>query len=148
MRKIFLMFLISMIVISSLTLISASSGSIWTTREGCDFPQNENQYDGEDIVFVRGNNFDPGEYDWTIKGLPGEASEDPGQIVADGVYEVGSEEHFCFAAYEIDDDDFGVYKVSFDNKHDNYHVVPEFGTFIGALTILGAVGIFFFVRKQ
>jgi hypothetical protein len=30
----------------------------------------------------------------------------------------------------------------------NIALVPEFGLFIGALTIMGAVGVFFFVRRQ
>ncbi len=152
--------LVFILVIASIALVMANGGpgSIWTTTENCgEDPQNENPYALGQKVFINGANFNPGTYDWTITGAGGENSEascDPGAIVASGNYTVDSSGAFCFEAYTINFDDCGVYKVDFNGKKDNYHVdlslppVPEFGTIIGALTILSAIGAFFVIRRR
>lgn len=149
-----LFLMISVVIVSAedVTLTFSSncnSGSIWTTRQGCETPQDENHYaQGEDI-YIHGRNFDKEVYKWDIEGQPGRASGDPKIIVANGSYQVNSTGDFCFYAYTVQEDDWGEYKVTFNNKHDNYRVpvVPEFGIIIGSLTIVGAVILFFIIRK-
>ena len=141
--------IVSMLIfVFMLSVVSATSGSIWTTRESCDTPQNENHYDIGEDVWIKGENFDEGDYDWNITGQPGQASCDPKEIVANGSYTVDGTGAFCFKAYTVENDDCGEYKASFDKRQDNYHVVPEFGFFVGMLTILSAVAMFFVVRKD
>ncbi len=192
MKKIVTYLLISLLVISMTNVILAkdnsnndkgNSGSIWTTRNDCgDEQQDVNQYAIGEKVYINGNKFDAGNYDWKIEGVGGsensQASCDPDKEVASGNYAVDESGRFCFEAYTIADDDCGEYKVGFDGnnndkndysmlnenknkdgkndnneKHDNYHVnsltavVPEFGAVVGVLTILSALGIFFFVRR-
>ncbi len=138
---------------------NSSSGSIWTTNGDCgDETQDENQYAIGGTIFVNGAGFDAGDYDWEIKGLGGSensgASCDPDAVVALGSHTVDSTGNFCFNAYTVANDDWGEYKVDFSNKHDNYRVnlglpvIPEFGTTVGILTALSAVGVFFLVRRQ
>ena len=134
-----------------MSFVVADAGAIWTTRENCvvpTVPQNENAYNIGENVWIRGDGFAPGEYDWEIEGQPGKASNDPNEIVASGTYIVDDSGYFCFDAYEVLNDDYGVYKANFNNKFDNYHVVPEFGFIMGMLTVLSAVGVFFVVRKD
>ena len=161
MRKLFVIVitLLAVLIIFSLNLVSAvsitkenqgNSGSIWTTRNDCGTEQqNVNQYDlGEDI-YINGANFDEGDYDWDITGQPGGASCDSSIVVASGTETVNESGIFCFNAYTIANDDCGEYKATFGrNKHDNYHVIPEFGLFVGALTMLGAVTLFFIIRRK
>lgn len=206
MKKIVTYLLISLLVISMTNVILAkdnsnnggnnnsnngkgdndngNSGSIWTTKNDCGTVQQDvNQYAIGEKVYINGNKFDAGDYEWEIKGLGGsensQASCDPDKEVASGNYAVNESGGFCFEAYTIANDDCGEYKVGFngnnndendystlneededkdgknDNngKSDNYHVdsltavVPEFGAVVGVLTILSALGIFFFVRR-
>ncbi len=102
-----------------------NSGAIWTTRNDCGAAtQDANHYEIGEAVHINGHQFDPGEYDWEIKGLPGNASCDPGIIVASGTITITAEDDgaFCFHAYTVADDDCGEYQVKFDNKGDNYRV--------------------------
>ena len=142
------------LLISTVSAVSVStehggSGAIWTTMNDCgDEQQHVNEYDVGDIVYINGDNFDEGDYDWSIKGQPGQASCDPGIVVVEGNYPVGETGAFCFEAYTVQEDDCGVYKAKFSNKQDNYHIIPEFGTVIGILTMMSAVGVFFLIRKK
>ena len=100
--------------------------SIWTTRDDCgDETQDVNHYTVGDHVYINGEGFSPGDYYWEIKGKPGGASCDPGQIVANGTVTVGSIGDFCFDAYTIANDDCGEYQVKLDTKGDNYKVTGE-----------------------
>jgi len=124
-------------------------GSIWTTRDNCgDEQQDVNHYLPGEHVFINGANFDERDYDWTIKGQPGGASCDPSIVVASGTKTVNSSGAFCFDAYTVANDDCGEYKVKFENKGDNYNVIPEFGLVVGIMTVLSAVGVFFFIRRK
>ncbi|MCX6751131.1 MAG: hypothetical protein NTZ83_06760 [Candidatus Pacearchaeota archaeon] len=139
-----------------------NSGSIWTTKGDCGTVQQDaNEYAIGEKVFINGANFCPGTYNWTITGQPGGASCDPNKIVATAtpiLYTVDSSGAFCFEAYTVQADDVdcggNVYNVDFNGKGDNYHVnenlplVPEFGTTVGILTALGALGVFFLVRRK
>jgi len=126
-----------------------NAGSIWTTTNQCGTEQQDvNKYDVGENVYINGANFAPGIYEWAIKGLPGGASCDPDEVIATGTYIVDSTGAFCFNAYTVKEGDCKEYKVSFDGKQDNYNVVPEFGTTVGILTALGAVGTFFLVRRK
>ncbi|MFH1310794.1 MAG: hypothetical protein ABIH65_00105 [Nanoarchaeota archaeon] len=142
------------IVSANLVLITIENegnpGAIWTTKDDCGSEQqNVNQYNIGEYVYIKGENFNLGEYDWNIKGLPGQASCDPSIIVASGTKTVNSDGSFCFNAYTVQNNDCGEYRVIFgSNKHDNYHVIPEFGIVVGILTLVSAVGIFFFVRRK
>lgn len=143
-----------MFVVLSLNLISAASGSIKTVRADCTDPVDENQYAIGDKVYLKGANFAPGEYDWSITGQPSKASCDPQEIVASGLFNVDSTGAFCFEAYTVNTDDCGEYKADFGNKKDNYRVnlnipvVPEFGLFAAGLTIVSSIAIFFLVRRK
>lgn len=135
---------------------NGNAGSIWTTRDDCgDEIQDVNSYAIGEKVFINGKNFCQGNYNWSITGQPGGASEDPGIVVALGSKVVDTAAGlFCFEAYTIQADDGGEYKVLFGGKHDNYRVdidapvIPEFGFYAGALALLGAVGVFFLVRRK
>jgi len=173
MKKILILLLGVFVLVAAISMVSANenSGSIWTTRTDCgNVSQEVNQYAIGEKVYINGNNFgvdndsedgsddnednsDEG-YDWTITGQPGHASCDPSIVVASGEYMVNSSGAFCFEAYTVNPNDCGEYKVNFEGKKDNYHVdlnapvVPEFGAIAGLATILGAMGLFFFIRKK
>ncbi len=159
-KTIMLSVLVSILFIASIAMASAevtiekdnggNSGSIWTTTNQCGAEQQDvNQYSPGEHVYINGANFDEGEYDWDITGQPGQASCDPNTKVASGSIAVDSSRAFCFEAYTVANNDCGVYKVTFGrNKHDNYHVIPEFGLFVGALTLVSAIGVFFLVRRK
>ncbi|MCJ7694783.1 MAG: hypothetical protein MUO40_05080, partial [Anaerolineaceae bacterium] len=98
--------------------------------------------------------FESGNYPWKIEGQPGQASTDPGAIVAQGSRTVTSTDKDCFYAYTVNDDDAGTYSVTFDiDKHDNYSVdkdaasvsvsigtcSPNSPTTPVTLTIMGAI---------
>ena len=132
-----------------------NSGAIWTTTGSCGDPQDINQYARGEDVYINGAGFCPGEYDWVIVGLPGHASCDPDEVVELGAnYIVDESGAFCFKAYTVALDDCGEYTVGFDGKTDNYNVnenlptVPEFGPGIALITALGALGVFFLVRRK
>jgi hypothetical protein len=155
MSKILTIFL--MVLSMSFVLASGNSGSIWTTTSQCgEDNQNINHYSIGDIVYINGANFNEGNYDWEISGLGNSnesgASCDPNQIVAGDLESVDGTGNVCFAAYLIENDDCGEYKVNFNNKKDNYRVgiptVPEFGFYMGALTTMSAIGLFFVVRRD
>lgn len=117
------MILIFIIAFTSLGFAQGNSGAIWTTRGDCgDETQDANHYKIGETVFINGNNFDPGNHEWTITGLPGNASCDPGAMVAQGIIDVDASGAFCFAAYVIANDDCGEYQVKVGNKGDNYRV--------------------------
>lgn len=124
----------------------ADPASIWTTQEACDNPadQDANEYSNGDPVYVRGRNFNAGvTYYGQIHGQPGNASEDPGQLVTSfeataANVDPDHQGYFCADAYIVGNDDGydnGVYTVDvWDNedhqggsKNDNYHVNAEFG---------------------
>ena len=153
--------LVSVLVIASIVAVSADQpielvkesngnpGSIWTTTNLCGTEQqNVNKYNIGETVYINGAGFDEGSYDWAITGQAGQASCDPKVVVASDSQTVDSSGAFCIEAYTVQSDDCGVYTVDFGKKNDNYHVIPEFGTMVGILTALGAVGVFFFVRKK
>jgi hypothetical protein len=153
MKNKFLIVLSLFAFLLALSLVSATQGSIKTTRANCVDPVNENHYVAGESVYIHGTNFASDTYSWDITGQPGQASCDPDQVVANGSFTVNSSGSFCFLAYNVSADDCGEYKATFDNKHDNYHVdqgpvVPEFGLIAGVTTVLAAIGIFFYVRRK
>jgi hypothetical protein len=109
------------------TPAKAASGAVWTTRETCGNPQNENHYDVGDHIYLNGAGFSPGQsVNWYIKGRPGGASGDPGIVVASGTVNADSNGEFCFKAYTIQPDDWGEYKVTAEGAEgDNYRVGGE-----------------------
>ena len=122
--------LIALILIIGLSLFFSNAaqatpgaGAIWTTNIDCGVDtQNENHYAKGTWVYINGANFDPGTYDWFIEGKPGNASDDPNIKVAQGSFVVDETGAFCFAAYQVQQDDGGEYGVDFDGKKDNYRV--------------------------
>jgi hypothetical protein len=144
--------LVTMLV---LTLGFASAESIKTSTISCG-TQNANHYAIGEHVYIRGEGFDANtKYAWDITGQPGGASCDSNIVVASGDINSDADGYFCFDAYTILEGDCGEYKATADrNKHDNYRVdegnpvVPEFGTVVGMLTALGALGVFFLVRRK
>lgn len=155
-RQIFpIMFVISLIMLAGFVSagVQGNPGAVWTTTSSCGSPQNVNHYAIGEKVYLHGDNFNAGTYAWDITGQPGQASCDPNIVVSSGNVVVNDSGEFCFEAYTIQAGDCGVYKVSVGDKHDTYQVeeiplVPEFGLFAGILTVLSAIGIFFFVRKN
>lgn len=150
MKKLFIFAFVGMFLMS-FALVSADPGKLWITEEDCISPSGVNaaiKFDINDSVWVKGTGFKEGEYLWDITGQPGEASCDSTEIVASDFYNVDASGDFCFEAYKVLDDDCGVYKVNFGDKNKVLHVVPEFGFYIGMMTILSAVGIFFVVRRD
>ena len=105
---------------------AAASGSVWTTGIGCatpDVPQDKNQYVTGETVTIRGSGFDANtQYDWEIKGQPGNASTDPNIVVASGTVMSDGSGYFCVDAYVIPSGDDGTYSVKAGNKNDNYSV--------------------------
>lgn len=96
------------------------SGAIWTRVVTCGPKQNDNIYDVDLDLFIAGEGFDPGIYDWAIVGQP--HSGDPNTTVASGTVTVDASGAFCFPAYHIQPDDWGVYKFNVGGKNDNYSV--------------------------
>jgi len=151
--SIFILIFILSLISAPMGSEGAENGNIWTTREDCgDEAQNVNHYEIGEKVFIKGHNFDEGEYDWNIMGLGqsenSQASCESDVIVESGSYVVDATGDFCFEAYVVQANDCGGYQVDFNHKHDTYHVVPEFGFLVGVLTILSAVGVFFAIRRE
>ncbi len=102
---------------------AGSNGAIWTNFGPCGSPQDVNQYEVADHVYLNGNNFDASELlAWTITGKPGGASADPNIVVASGNVTADANGAFCFDAYTIANDDDGEYQVKVGTKGDNYSV--------------------------
>lgn len=110
------------LLIAGAIIGNADAGAIWTTFLDCSqVQQNINQFYVGDSVYIHGENFALGTYNWDITGQPG--SGDPNTTVASGQVTVGVDGGFCFWAYQIQPDDDGVYKYGVDKKNDNYSVV-------------------------
>ncbi len=147
--------MLTAMLVLTLGFVAAGVGDIKTTTSPCDAPVNENHYEEGETVYIHASGFDLNtEYSWDITGGKGGSSCDPGMIVASGIKMTDMNGGACFAAYTILEGDCGEYKVNFGGKNDNYRVngppaqVPEFGTMIGILTALGALGVFFLVRRK
>lgn len=142
--------MLTVLLVLTAGFVAAQSGSIWTTTESCgEDPQNANEYFVGQMVYINGANFPAGTYAWDIASSPFKLADQ----VASGNVVVDATGKFCFAAYTIAEQDSGVYQATVDgNKKDNYHIgtpmVPEFGTVIGIATVLGALGVFFLVRRK
>ena len=157
-------FLTILLIIITVSPVQAQdereSGAIWTTRNDCgEETQNVNHFQHVDWIYINGAGFSTDEErPWYIMGQPGQASTDPGVNVAEGFVTPVSGA-FCFAAYQVANDDAGEYKYGVAQKHDNYQVEPGEASFnysIGAyiwsvgggsqravtLTITGASVIF------
>ena len=153
-NKMFSVILAMMSLIMLAGFASAGSGAVWTTTSPCGNVQDENHYIAGETVYIHGSGFTAStSYAWDITGQPGGSSGDPGITVASGNQATGTDWKVCFAAYVIAADDWGEYKYTYDGKHDNYRVdetpiVPEFGPMLGILTALGALGVFFIVRRK
>jgi hypothetical protein len=155
MKKLFAIILLSILCLSLVLAINTpeNSRNIWTTKNACgNVTQDVNQFALGDKVYINGKNFDPISYNWFIRGYAQGSSCDPDINVSSGSYTVDKSGQFCFEAYIVNRDDCGQYKVRLGDNVDNYNVnvpiVPEFGVIIGALTILGAVGTFFIIRRR
>jgi len=155
MKKIILFMMIPLILLSTVSakpVCNEGPGAIWTTNNDCgNASQDVNHYASGDRVFINGDNFCPGDHNWTITGQPGNASCNPG-IIAAGVYDVNESGAFCIDAYIVGPIDCGEYKVDFGKKNDNFRVeettsVPEFTTIGAALALVGA-GIYIYKKKQ
>jgi len=110
-------------------LAAGGSGSIWTTDADCDAAaaQHQNLYAVGQTVYVRAERFDASTpLSWSIEGMPGGASGDPGLIVASGSATTDGAGALCLDLYEIVPDDWGVYSVDVTqgrtSKNDNYRV--------------------------
>lgn len=103
---------------------SALTGAIWTTSNACGTEQQDvNHYKKGQHVYINGKNFSSNtSYAWEIKGKPGNASNDPGIVVASGNKTTTGNGSFCFDAYTVPFDDGGEYQVKFETKGDNYQV--------------------------
>ncbi|MCB2180251.1 hypothetical protein KQH54_03930 [bacterium] len=127
------MFLILSILLSFVPpiAVSAGSGAVWTTTTACGTPQNDNQYNVGDTVFVHYNNdFTEGlSYVWTITNTSAPGNPKPqvanGGGIVEFLYDGGTEG--CFEAYTIQPGDSGTFKVDMTSsdgtsKYDSYRV--------------------------
>ena len=106
-----------------ITKAQSASGEIWTSINACGAKnQSNNVYNIGDVVFINGENFDPGTYQWSILGSPGNASCDPDQQVAVAAFFIDESGAFCFPAYTIESDDCGTYTVTFGEIIASYQV--------------------------
>jgi hypothetical protein len=106
-----------------------SDSAIWTTKNDCgNEAQDTNHYSIGDEVYINGDGFAAGTYDWSITGKPGGASCDPGTIVASGNLSVNASGSFCINAYNVTSGDCGEYQVKFGVKGDNYRVTGNICT--------------------
>lgn len=135
--------------------LNGNPGNIWTTTGSCGpKSQSENHYVTGNIIYINGKGLlNNGRYNWTITGNSGSSSCDPKIIVATGLNRVDDTGNVCIEAYTINSNDCGEYKVAFGTKDNSYRVdttptVPEFGLIAGITTVLGALGMFFVVRKK
>ena len=165
MKKILVLLSILSLLVLSISMISAvptcnpDKGSIWTTRGGCaDQEHGANQYVTGEKIYINGKKFECPTYNWSITGQPGDASKDPGIVVASGNKTINSDGSFCIEAYTVQADDGGTYSVNFGVKNNNYRaneepndedggvpLVPEFNVYAGTLTLVSALGLFFIV---
>lgn len=158
MKKTLSLVVMGVMLVLTLGVLSATppvcnenSGAIWTTKGDCGIGQQDvNQFSVGEKVFINGDNFCANNYNWSIKKVSG-GPEKP--VVASGNKTVDSSGAFCFEAYTVQAGDSGEYSVDFGKKNDNYHVfnptnVPEFETTVGIVTVLGALGVFFLVRRK
>lgn len=150
--KLLVMVFAALLLVASVSA-GGNAGAIWTTNGDCGVDtQDANHYAHGDVIYINGNNFDEDSFDWEIKGQPGQASCDPGSVVASGIVDVDDSGAFCFEAYTVAQDDCGEYKAKVDNKQDNYRVeddeedVPEFGLIGGAL-VAAVAGLYLFKRR-
>lgn len=120
--------IVALFILAAIIPVQAAtkSGRIYTTLSDCSEQiQNENHYATGDLIYLHGEGFKEGEHEWSITGLPGQASSDPNQVVAFGTVMADSQGSFCFAAYEVQPGDDGEYKANVANKKDNYRVEGE-----------------------
>jgi len=104
------------------TFAQGNEGAIWTTTETCGDPQNVNQYEVGDSIYINGANFTASvTLPWDITRVSG-GSEKP--TVATGSLAVGADGTFCTEAYQIQASDAGfTYQASVgDVKSDNFRV--------------------------
>lgn len=147
MKKLLSVLLLSMLCIS---LVVATQGSIWTSTGSCDSNQGDNQYYAGQTVYIHVENFNANtNSSWNIRTWV----DDNEIVIIRGNVQLDENGSVCFPAYTIQAGDSGEYKVSVDGKHKTYHVieppmVPEFGPIVGGLTVLGAIGVFFLVRRK
>jgi hypothetical protein len=150
----------SLMIILSLVLLSAGfasavkpvSPSMWLTKTDCSTAGTKaEQFNPGETVYAHGTGFTPNTYVLSIRENPFKPSD---IITPDQNKVVNATGNFCFAAYTIQLDDDGEYRVYVGDVNENFHddenapVVPEFGTAVGVLTALGALGVFFLVRKK
>jgi hypothetical protein len=104
------------------TFAQANTGAIWTTNNTCGAPQNINQYEVGNTIYINGSKFTPAAVlAWDITRVSG-GSEKP--TLASGSITVSSGGTFCIAAYQIQASDAGfTYQATVGNvKSDNFRV--------------------------
>lgn len=109
--------------------VKGNSGAIFT-RYDCTSPQDANQYNHGQEVFVAGKGFSVDEQlALTDRGLPGGASSNPNEIVAQKSVTTDGQGDFCTDLHKIGPDEWGEYQVSTNlegkSKADNYRVKKE-----------------------
>lgn len=108
------------------------------------FNENSEGFEIGENICLNGKSFQAGVYNWEIKK--------DGEVFSNGKKSVDNTGKFCFKTktYEC-----GEYEVNFGGMVKNYSVkcdeppvVPEFGTVVGIVTLLGALGVFFVIRRK
>ncbi|HEY9704986.1 MAG TPA: hypothetical protein V6C58_21285, partial [Allocoleopsis sp.] len=118
-----LVYFVMLFIMSFSVIAGANSGAIWTTNNDCgSATQDANHYAIGAHLYINGNGFNEGTYDWEVYGNPGGSSADPNIVVASGTVNVDSTGSFCFYAYTVQPDDDGEYKFNVGGKNDNYRV--------------------------
>jgi hypothetical protein len=107
------------------TFAQGNTGAVWTTSNTCGTPQNVNQYEVGETIYINGSNFAAqAVLPWDITRVSG-SSEKP--TVASGSLTVGSNGRFCISAYQIQASDAGsTYQATVgDVKSDNFRVIAD-----------------------
>lgn len=156
MKKLLIVLMLGVMLIGLTAGVNENSGKFWITKNACgEQIQEENKFSPGEEVYLNGENLDSSvEYYWAVTGGGGSSSGDPGVTLADGFHTPDSEGKFCFKGYVVEIDDWGEYRTSYGVKNSNYRVngdtivVPEFSEIVGVLTVISALGVFFFVRRK
>lgn len=125
--------------------VNCPQNQVLTTTEKCgNFNENSEGFEIGENICLNGKSFQAGAYDWEIKK--------DGEVVSNGKKIVDNTGKFCLKTktYEC-----GEYEMNFGGMVKSYSVVcneppvvPEFGTVIGIVTALGALGVFFVIRRN
>lgn len=130
---------------STYACINCPDNQVLKATEKCGtFTGNGDAFEIQEKICMNGKYFQAGVYDWEIKK--------DNEVVSRGSKRVDNTGKFCL---ETKSEECGEYEMNFGGLKQTYSVkcedipqVPEFGTVIGIVTLLGALGVFFVIRRK